>query len=226
LCLIGGAALIGVVLYGLWRRGHRRDDHPVCRACEFDLFGWREPASCPECGADLNDADTVRRGNRQRYPALKWNGAALASPAVVLILVGMYSGLGAGWLNPYKPTGLLQWEASVSSVLADSALDKLLCRQKGGDLPGAELLQLLKQALAVQSDPSQRWIGEWGDVVVAAKRAGVGQPKHYNQYAKQSATLKLETRQRVHGDTALPLRHYITATQGRAQGTELVCFLR
>jgi len=42
-----------------------KDDHPVCRNCEYDLIGSRTlPTSCPECGADLTKPGSIVYGNR------------------------------------------------------------------------------------------------------------------------------------------------------------------
>lgn len=44
-------AALALLIRG-WR-GKRIDDHPLCRACGFDLSGNSDAKSCPECGAAL-----------------------------------------------------------------------------------------------------------------------------------------------------------------------------
>src|ERR1700722_20355363 len=60
-------ALVGVIIaaFGWW--GRRLDDHSVCCACGFDLFGATlDCVRCPECGAQLESIGAVSIGNRCR----------------------------------------------------------------------------------------------------------------------------------------------------------------
>ncbi|MBA2301706.1 MAG: hypothetical protein H0W08_03650, partial [Acidobacteria bacterium] len=77
------AAIVGslIAAVALLRRGWTGrvvDDHPICRACGFDLFN-RPPDQivCPECGVDLKSARAIRIGNRQRRQGLFYSGLTL-----------------------------------------------------------------------------------------------------------------------------------------------------
>ena len=86
-CLLGGIAAIVI-----GRRGRRVNDHPICRACGFDVVGIAaggSAARCPECGADLNGRRATRIGRRERSSALIVVGAVLLSLSLLLIGVGV-----------------------------------------------------------------------------------------------------------------------------------------
>src|SRR5687768_4684247 len=84
---------IAVVLLRRGLLGRAIDDHPVCRACGFDLFNLpADRAACPECGADLTASGATRVGNRQRRPGPMYAGAALIvvlTLAAALIVTGV-----------------------------------------------------------------------------------------------------------------------------------------
>src|SRR5262245_59946777 len=111
---IGGiAALCGLFLLMVGRRGRRVDDHPVCRKCGFDLFGRpAESKVCSECGADLSQRRATRMGNRRKRRGLVGMGW------VILVMCAMWFGA-FGWIavkgvdvTQHKPVWLLLREAS------------------------------------------------------------------------------------------------------------------
>jgi hypothetical protein len=210
LIVIGSAFALGLLLVFVGRWGRRIDDHPVCRACGFDLYGslnregdgagnGTRPATCPECGQALTSPHALRRGNRRPMRSLRATGLALALPGLTLGGLTLYGIIGRGTINQYKPTDLLQWEASLTSVLADPALDELLRRNKQGTLAKDELEALLDESIEVQSDPGRRWIEDWGRVVVAARKAGVGKKQQYQQFIRVAADVtEKQFRDKIH----------------------------
>ena len=90
------AAASAVVLVVGWR-GRRVNRHPICRRCEFDLFGRpAEATRCAECGADLR-----RRAVHRRVTITGANGGFFHRDfGWVNYTVGGWSPLRGGWSLP------------------------------------------------------------------------------------------------------------------------------
>jgi len=84
------AAAAGWGLRCLWRGmfGVAVDQHPICRVCEYDLFGsdWSEER-CPECGTPLLSVTDIRHGTRERNAKLATLGLSVAAACAALALL-------------------------------------------------------------------------------------------------------------------------------------------
>jgi ankyrin repeat protein len=70
LAVLGG--ITGLVLIVRGFRARYLDDHPLCKKCGYDLYP-KPPASCPECGANLQLPVAIRIGHRTRHkPMMAW----------------------------------------------------------------------------------------------------------------------------------------------------------
>lgn len=174
--VLGGTCL---VLWGL--RGKRLDEHPVCRACGFDLSGLRGERDagqsaraagpegirvCPECGRSLEHASAIIVGNRRRRPAAVLVGS-------VMLLGGMIPAasvlpwLQTAWWIAHKPAWMLELDTYVASSTG-TALSELARRRGAGELSDAALARVARHGLAIQKDRSIPWDTRWGDLIVAA----------------------------------------------------------
>src|SRR5438034_1377478 len=203
LALIGGACLL---YRGL--RGKRVGDHLFCRRCMYDLFGI-ETALCPECGADLANADAKVTGERHR----------LKRPLIAgLIIVALASfGLGVtikeyvattDW-QPIKPVRLLKHEAQ-SALTHTEAMKELQRRLDAQVLSEGQIDATAAAALAAQADLSTTWDADWGDFVEAARTAGKLSDERWKQYVNQAleqavSTKSVAVRQNVRPHDPLPI---------------------
>jgi hypothetical protein len=68
--------------------GRMRNSHPHCRACGYDLIGsWETSGRCPECGAELSTADSVKWGAADRNWPRFWIGVMLLTATIFVLLV-------------------------------------------------------------------------------------------------------------------------------------------
>lgn len=151
-CTIAGLAMAMMAL-----RGRRRDTHPVCRRCRFDLIGLTGPAVCPECGAGLAARGAVRRGNRVPRPWALGLG-------VTLLAAGMWGswrwGSRMDWMR-LMPDSWLVWLATrTPGSVPPSVNMELLGRIIGpSGLSNSDLERLalgVKRDLAADGPPGSR----------------------------------------------------------------------
>ena len=104
--LIG--SLAGPALLALGMRGKRIDDHPLCAACGFDLFGKpKASTACAECGADLSRDRAIRIGHRSHNRPLVAMGALLLGLGVLTSIGELHRIRSKTNLLPYLPTWVL-----------------------------------------------------------------------------------------------------------------------
>lgn len=150
LSLSGAALALGIVLAWWGRRGKIIDQHPVCRACRFDLVGRpSESERCPECGADLRGQNAIAVGNRVTCPF-----ALVIGGCIVLVAVCMFGGW--GWIRIHylkeadKPTWLVLMDAkSKDATFRSNALQELYNRQKLGQLSESQCNAYIDRLVAV-----------------------------------------------------------------------------
>jgi len=193
---VAGIALVaGLVLLVLGWRGKRVDDHPLCRACGFDLHGaGDEPERCPECGGKPGEVGT-RRGNRRRSRPKLLVGTSMV--LLSLLVLGTMAGAAASGANvyQYKPMWLLLWEGERELYYWDSpALDEIARRTQAGlDEETAE--RVLEAALAAQADKARPWNVTWGDIADSVFQGGHGTAEQWERYAR--GIVDLETRHKL-----------------------------
>ena len=189
-----GAALAWVGL-----RGRRIDDHPICRACGFDLVGSLHSSVCPECGTEVT-TKSIRLGHRARRRRPLAYGTLLALPATILLVgLGVATARGID-LDPYKPLWCLAREGDAR------ALTELLRRQGGGELTDQQVQSTVARALAVQADHDRPWQPEWGEFVQRARVLQQVSDDDWNRYARQAVVVELQVRPRVRRGDPVPLR--------------------
>ncbi len=170
----------------------RVNDHPICRRCRFDLVGLPSLKTCPECGKDLALPNSIRIGLRRRHRAPIIIGLALftlltAGPATVLYTQSR----GYNW-NTVLPAWALELKAhSSDQFLADSALAELARRLTVGQLPEARTSRLVRDGIAYQSDPTLPWIPGWGDLIEAARTAGLVTEEQWESYGRHAFSIRV-----------------------------------
>lgn len=195
--LLGFVGAITLLRYGLI--GRAVDDHPVCRACEFDLFNLpAERTACPECGADLKADRAVRTGNRRRRQAPLYSGFALLLLATALaVFVGTHL---AGTIDAYRylPDAWVERDARSSDpARLTTAWAELARRFAKNGLSAQRTARLVDVALRQQANPKHPWANEAGDFVEAARKAGALPYDKWLLYAKQAPHLWLRTRRQI-----------------------------
>ena len=188
-CAVGGAWV-----FRRGRRGRRVGDHPVCRRCDFDLFGLPEDqARCPECGMELHARGAVVRGHRVGRPAMVFAACALLFTCLPLAVIATQEARRVNW-QPVKPVAWLTWEAR-SGVTA--AWTELARRASAGRLSSAQAQTLTVEALEWQMATSRPWATPVGDFVEAACEAKLLTQEQWQTYARQAPQLSLRWRPKV-----------------------------
>ena len=166
LSIVVGVGLAGLALLAVGLRGRRVDDHPLCRACGFDLTGASKTSTrCPECGRVTT---RPRVGHHRRRVGPLVIGAALTA---IALLVGGTLGVGVirgvDWRDKL-PTAWLLREATRGAI-ADRGdpIARLLARDAASPLPAAARVALARAIIAVQPDARIAWRPTWGDWVAA-----------------------------------------------------------
>ena len=217
---IGGVAVVlGVLTIVVGMRG-RLNEHPVCRKCGFDLFGTLpDRGTCPECGADLGNAGSVRVGERRRRPRVVAGG-------VLILGMGLAIGGAAGWgaatgfdWNTVKPSWLLVRQMPAAEAFTQTAIAKELSgRMAKGSLPAGAARAAIDRALDVQlrivnaierrefhDDHFRAPFQDWLNVIEASVGAQLIAPDQVVRYAKQGLHAWAGTRPRSPLGEALPV---------------------
>ena len=202
---IAGLIVLGVVLAaGVWLmvtglRGRVVDDHPVCRACGFDLVGvYPDVGCCPECGGKLGNR-TTRISPRVRRRSWIVTGMA-ATIAALLVGLGTLSEetSTANW-NSFMPTGLLIRQAQQGSPKGvRGAVEELTLRFEAGDLVDEQIDRIKSSFLKVQRDRSRTWDPVMGDFIEVLQLQGYLTPEEYEKYLRRAISIKGVFQNRVH----------------------------
>ncbi len=188
--------LIGLMLLVRGLRGFAIDDHPICRACGFDLFGRPQGATvCSECGAGLANPDAIQIGRRRRRPVLAGVGGLLILPSLLLIGMIVWGASGnVNWLQ-YEPAWYVLHECKSSDALTrDAALDEMFARVTAGALAKEQVNELCDLGLAAQADLKTTWLTKWGDLIEAAQKGGRLSPERWQKYFANMMQYTLVTR--------------------------------
>lgn len=238
-----GLALAVMMLLGLaatliGRRGKRLDDHPLCRACRFDLIGLpalstaSSPAvfRCPECGADLSARRAIRVGHYRRRPWVLAIGLVLT--IIPCALFGWTTSKAArayDW-NRIKPSGLLIWElrreeeAAARAAIAAPALaprtgrevlDELIRRAERDRLSPGHYDALVPLARARQRDLARPWDLRWGWLLEQGFDSGKLNERDFNAYLDGIIAGSFEVRPTVRAGRPLPARLSIETRAGQ-----------
>jgi hypothetical protein len=185
--LVAGALLLVALTLIIWAwRGKRIDGHPVCRRCEYDLFGL--PAGvprCPECGADLGARRAVKSGNQRKH------ARGLTCGFVILPLAG-------GWLGTdiyhhvrqidferHKPVWLLLRDMRDADVIRrQDARDEFMRRLAAGELSDRQGRAVAAAGLDFLADPKNPWYREWMPLMGEICRRGKISPQLHARYVR------------------------------------------
>jgi hypothetical protein len=194
-----------VLAIALIRRGFRGaaiDDHPLCRACGFDLFGQQAGTSiCSECGRDLSKPKAIVVGHRQkRLNALGFGIALLIVSAGWLGIAGYGRVKQVNWWH-HAPLWYVLREASSDDVKRHPpALAELMARS-GTAVASETRYRILEAGLAYQGDGEKAWDPQWGEFLEGERHAGFLSDQQWNRYLvqawKNSVTFKLRKRVRM-----------------------------
>ena len=208
-------AATGLVLLRLGLRGCWIDDHPLCAACGFDLFGKPDGVTrCGECGADVSVPAAVRIGHRERRNRPLATGVALLVLATLIggpVLLGK---LGAIDWQAHKPVGWLHREAVSSSPVArDLALRELLARYGAGRLSQDQVDSLVESGLKWQADRTNVWQPAWGNLIEAERAAGRLSPQQTQRFYDNVASIQFDVRPVKRRGEPLSARFTFTGTR-------------
>jgi hypothetical protein len=209
LWLIVFAIPLGVGLLVLGVRGQRLNDHPICRACSFDLVGiYPAQERCPECGARIADAFAVRFGARRPRPFALVSGAA-----ILLLCTGLTGLLGASAIgildwNSVKPEWVLLRELRTADPI--EARDELIKRQRNGRLSPAATRSLINAALSVHGNPEAAWDVAWPAFLEDLWADGLLTREDLGRYAKQTVHISASAAPRARQGAHAPLHSRVT----------------
>ncbi|MBL8763605.1 MAG: hypothetical protein JNM07_04980 [Phycisphaerae bacterium] len=194
-----------LLLFLAARRGRRADDHPVCRACRFDLVGvYPGRATCPECGADLSAAHSVRVGNRVRRTRLAAFSLVMLLLSLTLVGATLSGSISHRGVASILPGRLLLSLAERAGPLRSPWLDELYVRSIDGRLGAVERDRLAQTALAMQSDRASSTDNQWLAIVTRMIEDGAGTPADTVRGVRQGLTLRLTHRGSTPGGTLGP----------------------
>lgn len=208
--------IAGITLLALGWRGVRVGDHPVCRRCNYNLLGLpAENTVCPECGANLRAARSVRRGDRVRRTR------AIVAGSVAILIALSWGGLVAlaAWrgidVYDYKPVAwLLRDATSDAAIVRDRAMQELLDRDAAGQLSDAHRTRIVNRLLDLQGDASRTWHSIWGDFIDAAMAQERLTPEQKQRYLRQAFRFQVRVRPFVRRGAPLPVAVDGTARAG------------
>ena len=196
--IVAGFAVAGA-LVRLGLIGRATDDHPVCRACRFDLYNLPpDRTACPECGSDLRAPRAVRVGNRTRRPAPLYAGLALLLlSTLAACLVGTivargidtYRWLPDAWVERDTRSPLRSQQTRAWAELKRRFLDNGLSSKRTA--------RLVDAALTRQAVTNTAWLTEIGDFVEAVHKAHALPQDKWVRYARQGIHVVLRARKQV-----------------------------
>jgi len=211
---LAAAAVAGIVLAWLGRRGWRVDDHPLCRRCGFDLTGRPDTSTrCAECGADLSARRAIRIGNRVRRPG--WQAVGLA-----LFLTGLVplATFGLAYVRSLDPESLKPLFWVTADALGDDpgarkvAFAELQRRVATGRLSRGAIAAFVVDILAWQADVARPWSTNAGNFLEDARDADVPtgaqrlvSDEQWVRYARQALRVSVRARSHVTAGDPLPL---------------------
>lgn len=207
--LAAGVVGLGLAWFGL--RGRRINDHPICRACGFDLLGvYPEIAVCPECGRALVGELAPARGRVQRSPRMLLAGGVLLVSAGLFVTPAFLSGKSAASFAKLKPRAVLLWDIRHGSApVAGAALDEIQ-RRAGSAAHPAEASAAVTAILDRQEQRDLAWdsrLGEYVEQAAAAGRIPTGQVERYFEHVTDWS---VKGQSRLHDGDPLDLEVWAT----------------
>jgi hypothetical protein len=187
--------------------GRATDDHPVCRACRFDLFNLPpDRTACPECGSDLRAPRAVRVGNRTGRPAPLYAGLALLLlSTLAACLIGTIVARGIDTYRWLPDAWVERDTRSPQRSQQTRAWAELKRRSLDNGLSSRRTARLVDAGLALQADQKTPWLNEIGDFVEAVHKAEALPPDKWLRYAKQAVHVWARARKQVgRGDPIVP----------------------
>ena len=189
--------LAAALLARLALRGRRIDDHPLCRACGYDLFGIPPDTRhrCPECGHDVRPRSAIVIGHRARRRGVLRLALALALlSGLGLAIVGRTVARGLGDYAA-RPTWWLIHELDARpGGDQHAAFAELNLRYARGDLSPSQVRGVTDAILAWQADTLASWNVAWGDFVEIARANRQVTDDQWARYLRQGVVLWLTTR--------------------------------
>lgn len=217
--------LAGLLLVLAGRRGRLVNDHPICRACRFDLIGLEPGARCPECGADLAPPRAVIAGRRRRRPVVLAAGMLLVLVPSGAFGLQLYQAARVYDWNRAKPVWWLLRDlraAGAGPVIAPSPeqpyLEELIRRARHDGLREGHYAELMAVARARQADAARPWDPRWGHLVELGFEHGKIGETPFDRYLEGIIVGRFEVRARVRAGRPLPARLSIEARAGPLAG--------
>jgi predicted RNA-binding Zn-ribbon protein involved in translation (DUF1610 family) len=215
------AVLISLPLLLLGIRGRRVNEHPVCRACRFNLSGLAPVAlACPECGASLASPRAIRVGERRRIARLVLAAVVLLGAGAFCVTAGAWKRIAALDMQSLKPFSMLSSEArSPRPIAMDSAIRELDRRWNKRRLSGQQVREVVALGLNLQSDMNGPWDPSWADLLDSLRRGGRLDPDQTTRFLRQMMGFALDVPRTVAPGAVLTPRLVVDGGRGPRNGT-------
>jgi hypothetical protein len=187
--------LLAVYCVRVGLRGRRVGDSPHCPKCDYIVYG-RIGGTCTECGETL-EQQTIRYGDRRRYPLLVLFGSLWIAGWVWVTLITTLDGLRVFDIYEHLPT---TWVASHVDLTNQRATDEIKSRRAAGTIKSGDWPALIDAGLRVQAAHSESgwsYSGElifdyWLDLLGGAEAAGLMCSEQLQRFYRQGVGFDFE----------------------------------
>jgi hypothetical protein len=204
LALEGAGVVAGAAVIVVGMRGRRTSSNTFCRSCGYDVTNLPgEVVTCPDCKADLSQANSIRYGERRR----DWRIVAIGGVVALIALgfgVAQIFSAGVDWPK-YMPNWLLVERAASDSSSTEGVLSEAMIRIRTVSLSDAQTRDLVGRALAHQGDTAQSWLGDWGSVIEAARAVGKADSAQWQEYWRRGVSPHALVRKTIRQGGPLPI---------------------
>ncbi len=212
-----GLPILILAIYLIRRgfRGRTIDDHPLCAACGFDLFG-KPPESqrCSECGILLGDNNKrIRIGHRERR---RWSialGLFLLLASATFVEIGVRDFSNDGPIEHHLPFRVLLYETHwKNSAHQLTAFQELVNRYDSHQLDPPQIARLVDDRMqpgapAIYPPTTLPYEDDFDDDLLERARANGDIPdSNWEPYVRRLSSHYLKIRQKVRRGDPVPIK--------------------
>lgn len=214
LAIITSLVVCPIIIFREWR-GVVIGPALTCGKCRFDLRGLPAPiTTCPECGCHfVSNPRKLQHELRQR----RWFrlGPAIVLPLILIIMLGasLLSRPGRQIMLRVGPASFARAQLILGGTVCDDALSELQTRIVNGTLNSEEKDELIAYLLTRQADQSLEWRTKMGDVLMAARTAGVLSDADWAKFAAGCVSVSAKCRANVRSGDDIPIVITVSPTR-------------